>query len=383
MLWHYLCLPLSTDISIDNKYHRMSEILFVLNDGVYPYKTGGMEIFNYYLIKSLSSIYDVRYIASHPIEESRALFIKSWKIRPQKIFAPLRLLVYCLFHPNIKNILLSYSEAHWTVWFLYALTIKFLKLNSVTVIHHGKQNPDDHFKAYNFFFHTNKHIVAVSDDIKSNYDSAFGITCRVIFPLVPFSFAKETRDIYRSKYDIPADSNVICMIGSLKMMKNPDTLIDAIVSFTEEEKTRFKPMAVFAGDGDMKTYLQTKAKECNISSYVKFLGNIPKQCVNEIMSLSDIFLIASDFEGTSVSLLEAMFNSKPIIISRAPGLEDMIEENLEGLAFTTRDSLELKSCIIKMLSDPELREKLSMAAHCKYLNKYNYSDVIASYSSLF
>lgn len=92
----------------------------------------------------------------------------------------------------------------------------------------------------------------------------------------------------------------------------------------------------------MYTTLEDYVNRNNLSERVRFLGIIPNDKVCDIFSLTDIYIIASDFEGTSISLLEAMFNAKPIIASNVPGLNDMIFSGENGLLFEHNSCAELK-----------------------------------------
>lgn len=361
---------------------KKNNVLFLLNDGTYPHKTGGMEVFNYYLIKSLKERMDVRDYGSHPLDFQGTKHYSYRSIRPTKYLLPLQLFVHFLLHPSERNILVSFSSAHAIFWYLTALVIKFFGIKSTAVIHYGKDVPKDHPDYYRYFFKVQRHVVAVSEDIKKNYDAAFGTDCKVIYPLVPFVDAIEGKEYYRKKYDIPVDALVISMVGTVKGMKNPDTLIDTLAAMTNEEHTRIKPFAVFAGGGPMIEELKQRAEEKGIGSCVKFLGQLPKEDVGEIMALADIYLIASDFEGTSVSLLEAMYNKKKIIISRAPGLTDMITEGKDGLAFETRNAAELKDCIIDIARNPQQAEARAEAAFTTYKARYDYKMVVDAYEEL-
>lgn len=360
---------------------KTNRILFVLGDGIYPYRTGGMEIFNYYLIESLSKSFSVSYFGNKPMNVAQAKWVRSYGFKPSKILFPLQLFIYCLFHKTDK-IVFSFSSAHWIIWYLYSLTVRVLHLSSIAVIHYGDSTPQDHKQQYMSFFKAQKAVVAVSEDIKHNYDKVYQLDCKVIYPLVPFKETTFSKEVFRKKYDVPADANVICMVGSLKKMKNPDTLLNAIISFSKEQLEKYRPFALFAGDGNMREELVVIARENDIEDRVRFLGSIPKETVNEIFALSDIYVIASDFEGTSVSLLEAMFNKKPVIISNAPGLVDMIEDGIDGLAFETRNEKELKKCIIRYFDDESLRNKLTESVYKKYCKKYSYSEVVSSYMEL-
>lgn len=361
---------------------RKNNILFLLNKQVYPYRLGGMEVFNYYLIRALKDRMDVRDFGCYPLDFQGTKHYQYRGIRPTKYLLPLRLFIHFLLHPKERNILISFSAASPILWYLLALIIKFFGIRSTAVIHYGKAVPKDHTDYYRYFFKVQRNVVAVSDDIKKNYDLAFGTDCQVIYPLVPFVDATMSKDFYRNKYGVPQNAFVISMVGTIKEMKNPDTLIEAIAQMSEEERNRINPYAVFAGKDLMNGKLQRMAEEKGISSRVKFLGSVPKDDVGEIMALTDVYLIASDFEGTSVSLLEAMYNKKKIIISRAPGLVDMIGEGKEGLAFETKNVSALKNCIIDIVSNPLPAEKRAEAAFEKYKEKYDYKKVVDAYEAL-
>lgn len=361
---------------------KKNNILFLLNSGVYPYRTGGMEVFNYYLIKLLKDRMDVRDFGCYPLDFQGTKHYRYRSIRPSTFILPLQLFLHFLLHPNERNILVSFSSAHAIFWYLTALVIKFFGIKSTTVIHYGKTVPKDHSDYYHYFFRVQRNVVAVSEDIKKNYDAAFGTNCRVIHPLVPFVDATESKEFYRKKYGVPQDTLVISMVGTVKGMKNPDTLIDALAEMTEEERKEIKPFAVFAGRGSMIEEMKQRAEKKGMGEYVKFLGQVPKENVGEIMALTDIYLIASDFEGTSVSLLEAMYNKKKIIISRAPGLVDMISEGKEGLAFETRNASALKECITEIAHNPQQAEVRAEAAFEKYMERYDYQKVVDAYEAL-
>lgn len=46
----------------------MDRIHFVLGAGTYPHITGGMEVFNYYLIQSLKDKFNISYTANHRLD---------------------------------------------------------------------------------------------------------------------------------------------------------------------------------------------------------------------------------------------------------------------------------------------------------------------------
>ena len=356
-----------------------SQIHFVLGAGVYPYLTGGMEIFNYYLIQTLHNNFKISYTSYFRLNYEGVKFKRCLPIKPTKYLFPIQLFFHLLFTRKVKCVLFSYSAAHAIVWRSYNLICRALHKKYIAVIHYGDVTPSKDIETYKRFFRDAEIVIAVSEDIKKNYDSKYGINCKVIYPLVPFSEAEMDKQTLRNKYHIPTAPHVICMIGSLKDMKNPETIIEALKLFSSEELKLYNPHIVYAGDGASREYLKKKAAEYKLENRISFLGNIPKEKVKDIYKLSDYYLIASDFEGTSVSLLEAMFNRKPIIASRVSGIVNTIREGKDCLMFTVKNAAELKGCLIKYIQQPQLAKDLSSNAYEHYLCNYNYDNVVAEY----
>jgi len=357
----------------------MNRILFALGSSTYPFVTGGMEVFNYYLINALQDSLDIAYLATHKMDIRNATHKKSYNIRPTKYLFPLQLFLNLLFSKKYDKVVFSFSAAHAVIWDLYNKICRILGIKYIVVIHYGDVTPSKNDRIYQRFFKDAETVVAVSEDIKKNYDAKYGTDCKVIFPLVPFTESQFSKNELRKKYNVPQDANTICMVGSIKGMKNPDTIIEALHSFTKEEMEKYKPHVVFAGSGTDLEILKEKTAQCNLSKHITFLGNVPKETVNEIYKLSDLYLIASDFEGTSVSLLEAMFNKMPIITSRAPGIVNTIEEDTECLMFATKDASRLKECILKYLDNPDMPKQYASQAFKHFNRAYNYEDVVKAY----
>ncbi len=357
----------------------MKKILFVLNDGVYPFHVGGMEIFNYYFINKLKERFDISYLATHSLKQSGIRWIRSYNIKPTKIFTPLQTLLFLLFNPSIKKTVISFSAASWVTWYIYSLVNTLLKRDYYVVIHHGKSVPKDAHSYYKRFFSKAKKVIAVSDDIKFNYDKEYGICCEVLYPLVPFCNSDKTRELIRKEYDIPTDAKVICMVGTIKAMKNPDTLLTAVSRLTESEIHKYNIYILYAGSGQMLQELKDEAERLGISERIRFLGFVPKESVNLIFEASDIYVIASDYEGTSVSLLEAMCNKKIILAADSPGINDMVKHGDTALLFKARDADELKMHILTVMENTEDIAKMQSRAFEVYNEKYNYDDMINSY----
>ena len=358
------------------------KIHFILGRSVYPHKVGGMEIFNYYLIDSLKNRFNISYQSTHILGFNNVKWLKTYNLKPEKIFAPLQVLFFLLFQPSIKKVVISFSEAHWIVWYLYTQINTFLGRDYFVIIHYGKSAPDKKYDVYKKFFDKAKKVIAVSQDIKRNYDNKYNIDCEVIYPLVPFTESTIRKESLRKEVGVPCNANVICMVGSIKGMKHPETILEAVAKFSKEEKMKYNPHIVYAGKGNMMQELKEMAEKYGLTNRIHFLGFVPKEQVNKVFKMCDIYTISSDFEGTSVSLLEAMFNKMPVIASDVPGINDMVKDGESALLFQVKNADEVKQHIITILDYPEIAIKISEGAFKMYNAKYSYKDVIDKYIAI-
>ena len=113
-------------------------ILFV-SQGLYPCKIGGMEIFNYYLIKELSKSHNIYLITNCNYNFNRNIHVfRTYKIKPGKFFTPLQNLLYILKLREKTDIIhLSYTRGYWLSWIIYPLLKKLFKMKYLITIHGG------------------------------------------------------------------------------------------------------------------------------------------------------------------------------------------------------------------------------------------------------
>lgn len=358
------------------------KLLFNLGSGIYPNKVGGMEIFNYYFIKNLKKRFNILYTSTKPLNIGGPKWLKTYDIKPTKLFSPLQLLIRLLFNPSIKKVVISYSAAHWLVWYFYTMIRTMLGREYYVIIHYGDAAPKGSYKTYKRFFDKAKKVIAVSHDIKKNFDSKYNLDCEVLYPLVQFEHCATGKTVLRAKYNIPENASLITMVGSVKDMKNPGTLLEALSKFTKEDIEKYNIHIAYAGTGNMLEPLKRKAEQLGLGSRVHFLGFVPKEQVNEVFKMSDAYTIASDFEGTSVSLLEAMYNKLPILASDAPGINDMVNSNC-AFMFKTKDAGELNKQMLAILTAPELAGTVAQNAHNEYTKRYNYENMLERYINIF
>ena len=110
---------------------------------------------------------------------------------------------------------------------------------------------------------------------------------------------------------------------------------------------------VIIGDGPLKNHLQNIASQA--SPRIDFLGNIENQKVVEVLNMSKIFVLNSEYEATSYALIEAKMCGLPVIAKINNGNSTVIRNNIDGFIVDNNSHENLKYSIKKLISDDQLR----------------------------
>ncbi|WP_026203211.1 glycosyltransferase [Rhizobium giardinii] len=142
---------------------------------------------------------------------------------------------------------------------------------------------------------------------------------------------------------------VIVTVARFSVQKDHATLIRAM-----PEVLRRDPRAVLllVGCGEERANVDALATELSLKDAVRFLGH--RSDVADIMSIADLFVLPSRFEGLPLVVLEAMSLGVPVVATRIGGTIEALGETHTYFA-EPNDPSELASVIGSALADPEGR----------------------------
>jgi glycosyltransferase involved in cell wall biosynthesis len=81
------------------------------------------------------------------------------------------------------------------------------------------------------------------------------------------------------------------------------------------------------------------------------------------MAASDLFVLPSLFEGTPLTLIEAMWSALPVVTTATAGMRDVVRDGCNGLLTVPADVDSLTSSLEKLAKNPTLCRNLGTAAH--------------------
>jgi glycosyltransferase involved in cell wall biosynthesis len=103
------------------------------------------------------------------------------------------------------------------------------------------------------------------------------------------------------------------------------------------------------------------ARELGLEQRAHFLGNVPYEHIPDHICAADVFVLNSEYEGLSHTLLEVSALGTPIVASRIGGNPEVVEHEHNGLLVPLRDDEALRAAIARLLDDPELARRFVAA----------------------
>jgi len=141
--------------------------------------------------------------------------------------------------------------------------------------------------------------------------------------------------------------------------------IDAFVKCSQE----FPDAELWiVGEGESRADLEKATTRYGLGERIRFLGR--REDVPELLASATLFVHASEWEGLSNAVLEAMAAGLPSVVVDAPGVTECHEDGRTGFV-VSRTVEELAMRLAFLLRDPDLRERMGIAASKYVESRYS------------
>lgn len=157
---------------------------------------------------------------------------------------------------------------------------------------------------------------------------------------------------------------LILSVGRLTPQKGFPDLIRA---FARVHSLYPKAALVIAGRGRLQGQLSDLAQQLGVQNDVFLLGI--RNDIHRLMGAADIYVNSSHWEGTPVSVLEAMAAGLPVVATTVGETPYLLKDNVGLLVPASQPEL-LADGIQSLLANPEMREKLSIAGRDRIQSDY-------------
>jgi len=217
-----------------------------------------------------------------------------------------------------KQILLTYG--------IYIPVVTTLHGTDITLV--GR---DRTFKpVVTFSINKSDGVTAVSQHLKDDTYRFFDIEndIRVIPNFIDLNrFNLKAKDHFK-KAIAPSGEKIVIHTSNFRKVKRTDDVIRIFAKLVKVIPAKL----LMVGDGGERSYCEELARELGVGEDVRFLGK--QDAIEEILSVSDLFLMPSESESFGLAALEAMACKVPVISSNAGGLPEL---NLDGVTGFLKD----------------------------------------------
>jgi len=192
-------------------------------------------------------------------------------------------------------------------------------------------------------------VTTVSDDLKEDTYRHFEITkeIKVIPNFIDFSrFSLQAKDHFK-KAIAPNNERILIHTSNFRKVKRTED----VIRIFEKVQAIIPSKLLMVGDGPERVYNEQLCRSLNICENVRFLGK--QDAVEEILSVSDLFLMPSESESFGLAALEAMACKVPIITTNAGGLPELNVDGFCGYMSNVGDVEAMAAHAIEILKDDE------------------------------
>jgi glycosyltransferase involved in cell wall biosynthesis len=227
-----------------------------------------------------------------------------------------------------------------------------------------------------FLRHAAKQVYAVSEDLKrfmvDEGFSADGI--RVIYNGIAVGCRNNARvraDV-RRRLGIPDATIVVGTIARLDPVKDLATLLGAVAA------TRMNGSLVLLviGDGPERASLERRAQELGLGAAVRFTGH--QDNAREWLAACDVYVNSSISEGISLTILEAMAASLPVVATRVGGTPEILDETCARLV-PARDVNALGAALLGLARSSDTRTALGEAGRRRVEQRFTIERMVDQY----
>lgn len=182
----------------------------------------------------------------------------------------------------------------------------------------------------------------------------------------------------KKRFGFNQEDRLIGIVARLYPIKDHRCLFNAFCFLIKEFP---EARLLVIGDGPERGRLEQLALDLKIDKKIIFLGN--RQDVPDLLSVLDIFVLSSQNEGMSLTLIEAMASSLPIVATNVGGNSELIKDGVNGTLVSSGNPLSLSQAIIQLLNDGPKARRMGNAGRRVFEELYTVNKMVRNYERIY
>jgi glycosyltransferase involved in cell wall biosynthesis len=229
--------------------------------------------------------------------------------------------------------------------------------------------------------HLSNGIVTVSDlTMKKALEEGIQKDKISVIPngISPVNLTEAYRSEIRRQIGAGENDVVLLSVGRLVYQKAHEYLVSAMPAVLKEASN---VKAGICGDGLLRAELETQIQSLGLEKEITLFGM--QANVTKYLAAADVFVLPSRWEGLPIALLEAMSAGLPVIATRVEGVDEVVEEGVQGVLVKPESTEELVKAILQLSKDATQRHRMGDAARLRVLERYTVDSMCEQYLTLF
>ncbi len=186
------------------------------------------------------------------------------------------------------------------------------------------------------------------------------------------------RDAVRASLGVAHDATVVGLCARLSPEKNVPLLLEAVARL----RSRHPDLVLLvAGDGPARAAIQARRDALGLGDTVRLLGF--RDDVPALVGAFDVYAVSSLTEGTSVTLLEAMYAGRPVVATRVGGNPEIVVDDETGLLVPSGDAGAFADALAALLADPARARRMGDAGRARVAARFTFQGMVDAYERLY
>ncbi|MGQ0552518.1 MAG: glycosyltransferase [Planctomycetota bacterium] len=174
--------------------------------------------------------------------------------------------------------------------------------------------------------------------------------------LARYAQADALRAQARRELGLPADAEVVGLIGNFKPQKAP---LDFVELAARVAAARPEAHFFIAGDGELRPHVERLVAERGLSGRMQLLGW--RRDIPALLGALDVLVLTSRWEGLPRVCPQAMAAGRPIVATAVDGIPEAVAEGVNGHLFAPGDIGTGAARVLELLADPARRARFAAA----------------------
>lgn len=191
-------------------------------------------------------------------------------------------------------------------------------------------------------------VTAVSESLRSDTYKHFHITREIdVVPnfICPDHYQPKPEKNFRKEY-APNGEPIITHISNFRPVKR----VEDVVYIFKKILDKMPAKLILVGDGPERYRVEQLCRQLGTCEHTFIIGKLKKP--EEVLSISDLFLLPSESESFGLAALEAMASGVPVISSNTGGIPEVNEHGYSGYLSDVGNIDEMAANAMKILSNP-------------------------------